>query len=72
MAELPFDEVEMQLDLRLDERASGLARDRLGDRPHEERHGRRLYPVEDELDQEGRHERALGVVQPVRVPKAIR
>src|SRR5438094_381140 len=72
LRELALHEVEVQLDLRIDERAVRASDDRAGDRLHEERHRRRLDPAEDELQKKRRHRRALGVVHPVDVAAARR
>ena len=72
LVELCLEVIEVPRDLGLDIGALHAARDGPGDGPHQERHGPALDPVEDQLEQERRHRRALGVVHPIAVSSALR
>ena len=56
--------------LRIDEGLLRLARYGAGDRADEERHARR-HPLEDQFQQQDRHDGALGVVHPISVAQAF-
>src|SRR6202171_1705061 len=72
LGELGLQISQMQRNLRLDERAFGSAGDGPRDRPCKERHRRGLDAIEDQLQQQRRHGRALRVMQPIGVAQPLR
>ena len=71
LGEFGLEVVHVVVDLRLDEAGLGLGGEPLGDGPGEERHRGALEAVEDQLEQQGRHRGALGVMHPVAVAQRV-
>src|SRR5439155_5133860 len=71
LAQLRVQIIEMLPDLRFNERALGAACDGASDRPDQQGHRSFFDAVEYQLQQQRRHRRALGVMQPVGVAQLV-